>query len=243
MKSLEAIGLTKAFRGRTVVSDVHLSIAPGEVVGLLGPNGAGKTTTFQMLLGLTRQDRGRVCFGDPIDHLPLHQRARLGIGYLPQGPSVLRGLSVRNNLLALLEAQHKQDPEARADALLTRLGLLRLSSNKARTLSGGERRRLEFCRALCSDPSIILCDEPFAGIDPLASQEISNIILDLKQEDVGVLLTDHNAHAAFSVCDRVYLIVEGSILASGTPEEISASDSARRLYLGDGFMVTEHSAP
>jgi lipopolysaccharide export system ATP-binding protein len=235
--TLESKGLSKAFKGKKAVDDVNLQIKQGEVVGLLGPNGAGKTTTFKMLLGLLKPDEGSVRFGRSLDGLPLHLRARLGLGYLPQGPSVFQGLTVRNNLLALLEALKKDEPGRRADELLERFDLTRLKNQKASTLSGGERRRLEFARALCSEPKILLCDEPFAGIDPIAADEISKAIGDLAKSGVGVLLTDHSVRETLSTCDRIYLIVEGRIVDSGTPEQILNSDIARRLYLGDGFTA------
>jgi len=215
--------------------DAHLTVNPGEVVGLLGPNGAGKTTTFKLLLGLLKQDGGQVLFGKPIDHLPLYKRARLGLGYLPQGPSVFRGLSVENNLLALLKAIKKPDPKKKADELLERFRLSHLRRQKASTLSGGERRRLEFSRALCSNPSILLCDEPFAGIDPIATSDISTSIEDMRAGGVGVQLTDHSVRDAVSVCDRIYLIVEGSIVEEGTPETLKESKKARQLYFGETF--------
>ncbi len=231
-----ARGLTKAFSGRTVVDGVDLRVDPGEIVGLLGPNGAGKTTTFRLLLGLTPPDRGAVSLGDrALDGMPLHRRAGLGLGYLPQGASVFRGLTVLGNLLVILEALGRPRSRERAADLLERYGLSHLGDRRARTLSGGERRRLEFARCLCSDPGILLADEPFAGVDPIAVNAIAGAITDLKLGGVGVLLTDHAVREALGTCDRVYLIVEGRIVASGTPEEIRASEIARRLYLGAGF--------
>ncbi len=232
---LEVRGLTKSFGGRTVVDDLNLEIGTGEIVGLLGPNGAGKTTTFRMILGLIRQDRGTVSFGEPLDGFPLHLRARRGLGYLPQGPSVFRGLSVRDNLLVLLQTLKKPDPGKRSDEILERFGLDRLAGQRAGTLSGGERRRLEFARALCSDPEILCVDEPFAGVDPIALAGISAAIEDLAHGGVGVLLTDHTVREALAVCDRIYLIVDGKIVESGSPDDIRRSDIARRLYLGADF--------
>jgi lipopolysaccharide export system ATP-binding protein len=234
-ESLVASGLTKSFRGRTVVDGLDLQVRPGEIVGLLGPNGAGKTTTFKMILGLIRQDRGTVSFGRDLDGLPLHRRARLGLGYLPQGPSVFRRLSVRDNLLVLLEALGKPDPTGRAADLLARFDLQGLAGQWARTLSGGERRRLELARALCSDPRILLSDEPFSGVDPIAASGVTAAFEDLASGGVGVLLTDHTVREALGVCDRVYLLVEGRVVETGTPAEIRASEVARRLYLGAGF--------
>jgi lipopolysaccharide export system ATP-binding protein len=234
--TLSAAGLAKSFGGRAAVDGLDLRVAPGEVVGLLGPNGAGKTTTFRLLLGLTRPDRGTVRLGErPLDGMPLHRRARLGLGYLPQGSSVFRGLTVRENLLAILEALGRPDPPGRAVALLERYGLTQLAERRAATLSGGERRRLEFARCLCSEPRILLADEPFAGVDPLAVATIAAAIDDLKRDGVGVLLTDHAVREALASCDRVCLIVEGRAVAAGTPSEIRDSDTARRLYLGADF--------
>jgi lipopolysaccharide export system ATP-binding protein len=230
--ALEARGLAKSFKGRAVVDGVDLDVRPGEVVGLVGRNGAGKTTTFLMILGLVPQDRGSVSFGRPLDGLPLHLRARLGLGYLPQGPSVFRGMTVRDNLLALLEALRHEAPARRAGELLERFGLAALADEKARTLSGGERRRLEFARALCSSPAILLCDEPFAGVDPMAAKEIGRAIADLSAGGVGVLLTDHSVRDAFAACQRLYLIDEGRIADHGTPEGLARSEIAKRLYLG-----------
>jgi lipopolysaccharide export system ATP-binding protein len=234
-RSLIASGLTKAFKGRTVVERVDLQLRPGEVVGLLGPNGAGKTTTFKLILGLLRQDAGTVTFGERLDGLPLHRRARLGLGYLPQGPSIFRRLVVRDNLLVLLESLGCADPAARAAQLLSRFSLTDLAGQRASTLSGGERRRLEFARALCSNPAILLSDEPFSGVDPIAAAGVTSAIRDLAGSGVGVLLTDHTVREALLACDRVYLIVDGRIVETGTPEEIRASETAKRLYLGQDF--------
>jgi lipopolysaccharide export system ATP-binding protein len=233
--TLVASGLTKSFRGRTVVDGVDLRVRPGEVVGLLGPNGAGKTTTFKLILGLVRQDRGTVSFGGDLDGLPLHRRARRGLGYLPQGPSVFRRLSVRDNLLVLLEALGKPDPVGRAAELLARFDLQGLADQRALTLSGGERRRLELARALCSGPRVLLSDEPFSGVDPIAASAVTTAFEDLAAGGVGVLLTDHTVREALGACDRIYLLVEGRVVETGTPEEIRASELARRLYLGAGF--------
>ncbi len=231
--ALSVRGLTRSFAGRTVVDSVDLAVEQGEIVGLLGPNGAGKTTTFKMILGLERQDAGNVEFGGSLDGLPLHRRARMGLGYLPQGPSVFRGLTVRENLLVLLETLKK--PTGQADVLLQRFGIEKLADQRASTLSGGERRRLEFARALCSEPKILLVDEPFAGVDPKATEGISAAIEELAGEGVGVLLTDHTVRAALSVCDRVFVLVDGRIVESGTAAAIRDSDMARRLYLGNDF--------
>ena len=232
---LVAEGLEKSFRGRRVVDGVSLAVAQGEVVSLLGPNGAGKTTAFKLMLGLLVPDRGTVSFDGPLDGLPLHLRARRGLGYLPQGASVFRGLTVRDNLLAVLEARGHQSPAARADELLERFGLGKLAKGRAGALSGGERRRLEFARALASSPRLLLVDEPFAGVDPLAAREIAAAIADLARDGVGVLLTDHTVREALGASDRVYIIAEGRIAVDGTPAEVVRSDLARRLYLGEGF--------
>ena len=233
--SLEVRDLAKSFGGREAVQGVNLDVVPGQVVGLLGPNGAGKTTTFQLILGLVKPDRGRVRFDVSLDGLPLHKRARLGLGYLPQTPSVFRGLSVRDNLLAILEQIRPRGAAARADELLDRFGLTPLARQKARTLSGGERRRLEFARALLSDPVVLLCDEPFSGVDPIAVQEIASVIGELARKGLGILMTDHSVRDALNVCHRIHLIVDGRIVETGTPDEIRTSDSARRLYLGEQF--------
>lgn len=230
---LKAIGLRKAFRERVVLSGLSIEVKPGSVVGLLGPNGAGKTTAFKIILGLLKQDAGSVQFGSSLDGLPLHRRARMGLGYLPQGPSVFRGMTVRDNLLAVLETLGKPDPQERADALLEQFGLRDLSSEKAKTLSGGERRRLEFARALCSEPSILLCDEPFAGVDPIAAMEIEQAIASLAKAEVGVLLTDHSVREAMRACDTISLLIDGRVLMSGPPKDLLESDQARRLYFGD----------
>lgn len=230
---LEAHGISKSFGDRVIVDKIDIEVGPGEVVGLLGPNGAGKTTTFHILLGLLPADQGTVRFGRCLDRLPLDARARLGLGYLPQGPSVLRGLSARNNLLAVLEASGEPRAAKRADELLRRYGLGDVANQKTAKLSGGERRRLEFARALCTRPSVLLCDEPLAGVDPIAAAEISRAIGELRADGMGVLLTDHNVRGALAVCDRVYLLAQGRIVVTGTPQEIRHSDIARRVYLGD----------
>jgi lipopolysaccharide export system ATP-binding protein len=234
--ALVARELTKSYRGRVVVDGVGLAVGAGEVVGLLGPNGAGKTTTFKLILGLERQERGAVELGGrALDGLPLHRRARRGLGYLPQGPSVFQGLAVRDNLLVLLETLGRPEPRHRAAELLEQFGLTARADQRASTLSGGERRRLEFARALCSAPRILLTDEPFAGVDPLAVAGITAAIRELRGAGVGVLLTDHSVRQALEICDRIYLIVEGKIVEEGTPGQLRDSATARRLYLGEGF--------
>ncbi len=232
---LKAAGLTKSFRNRIAVDDVSLDVSPGQVVGILGPNGAGKTTTFKLILGLLKQDRGTVSFGSSLDGLPLYRRARLGLGYLPQGASVFLGLTARQNLLAILEERGEAHPATRAESLLEEFGLSRLARQRARTLSGGERRRLAFALCLASSPKIILCDEPFAGIDPIAQEEIAQVIARQKKAGVGFLVTDHSVRETLRSCDVVHLLVEGRLVDTGTPEEILQSDTARRLYLGPRF--------
>jgi lipopolysaccharide export system ATP-binding protein len=233
---LEAAGLEKSFKGRKVVDGVSLGAAAGEVVSLLGPNGAGKTTAFKLMLGLLEPDAGTVSFdGRPLDGLPLHLRARRGLGYLPQGASAFRGLSARDNLLAVLEARGHGSPGERAAELLARFGLSELAPRRASTLSGGERRRLEFARALASSPRLLLVDEPFAGVDPMAAREIALAIAELKRDGVGVLLTDHTVREALKASDRVYIIAGGRVVVHGTPAEILDSDVARSAYLGHDY--------
>ena len=240
MTALAAKGLVKRYGDATVVRGVDLSVEPGEVVGLLGPNGAGKTTSFRMTVGLTAPDAGHVFLeGRECSRLPMYKRARLGMGYLPQEPSIFRRMGVRGNLLAVLEAMplsHTQRRET-ADRLLSELDLTHLAENLADTLSGGERRRLEIARALASDPSILLLDEPFAGVDPIAVLDIQRIIRFLKERGIGVLITDHNVRETLGICDRAYIINEGAVLASGHPEEIVYNDSVRRVYLGENFRM------
>jgi lipopolysaccharide export system ATP-binding protein len=232
---LVAEGLEKSFRGHKVVDGVSLAVAQGEVVSLLGPNGAGKTTAFKLMLGLLAPDRGTVAFDGPLDGLPLHLRARRGLGYLPQGASVFRGMTARDNLLAVLEALGRPGAGAAADALLARFGLEALAARRAGALSGGERRRLEFARALASSPRLLLVDEPFAGVDPIAAKEIAAAIAGLARDGVGVLLTDHTVREALAASDRAYIIAGGRIVVHGTPSEVAHSELARRLYLGEGF--------
>lgn len=240
IETLETIDLTKAYDGRIVVERVSLKIRAGEVVGLLGPNGAGKTTTFYMIVGLVKPDRGTVLFnGEDIGELPMYQRARRGITYLPQEPSVFRKLTVEENILAILETLNlaREEKERRLQELLEELNIAHLAKHKAYSLSGGERRRVEITRALVLSPSLILLDEPFAGIDPLAVIDIQNIIRQLKKRGIGVIVTDHNVREALHVCDRAYILNEGTILEAGNPKKIAASKKAREIYLGEHFRL------
>ena len=243
---LEADGLQKRYGARTVVGDVHLSVAAGEVVGLLGPNGAGKTTTFYMVVGLVRADAGTIHIdGLAVQSLPIHQRARLGLSYLPQEASIFRKLTVEENIRAVLELQHGADGRAlkkdvlRAtlEQLLQELGIAKLRDSPAPALSGGERRRVEIARALATNPRFILLDEPFAGVDPIAVIEIQRIIGFLKQRGIGVLITDHNVRETLGICDRAYIISEGRVLAEGTPQDIVANAEVRKVYLGENFRM------
>jgi lipopolysaccharide export system ATP-binding protein len=240
MHTLKANALTKTFGRRVVVNAVDLDTGRGEIVGLLGPNGAGKTTTFHMVVGLTRPDTGQVLLGDTdITPLPMYRRARAGIGYLPQEPSVFRKLSVHDNLMAILETLDLSYPERRARAreLLEEFHIDRLAEQPAYTLSGGERRRLEISRALATSPAFVLLDEPFAGIDPLAVQEIQKIIAGIKKQGIGVLMTDHNVRETLKITDRAYILRDGEVFRSGTPAELASDEDVRRVYLGEGFQL------
>jgi lipopolysaccharide export system ATP-binding protein len=238
---LTATGLVKSYGRRKVVDGVSFDVAQGEVVGLLGPNGAGKSTSFHMVAGLVRPDGGRVTLGDKsLTGLPLYQRARAGLGYLPQEPSIFRGLTVRQNLLAVLEGMPLSGPEqvARAETLVDEFGLRHVADSRGDTLSGGERRRAEIARALCTQPSHLLFDEPFAGVDPIAVAEIQRVVRGLRDRGLGILITDHAVRETLDVCDRAYVINRGQILMAGTPAEVRASDVARKVYLGEGFAET-----
>ncbi len=239
---LRAEGLVKAFRGRRVVDEVSFQVGPGEVVGLLGPNGAGKTTSFNMVVGLLRPDGGRVRLGDAdLTRLPMHRRARLGVGYLPQEPSIFRKLTVRQNFTAVLEAlgAPREEREARAGELLAEFHLEPVAESLGEQLSGGERRRAEVARSLLAGPRFILFDEPFAGIDPIAVVELQRLIASLRARGLGVLLTDHNVREALGICDRAYILNAGRILEEGTPAAIAKSDRARAVYLGEKFKLDE----
>jgi lipopolysaccharide export system ATP-binding protein len=243
---LEAEHLQKSYGARMVVKDVHLAVSAGEVVGLLGPNGAGKTTTFYMVVGLVRADAGEIRIdGQPVQNLPIHRRSRLGLSYLPQEASIFRKLTVEENIRAVLELQFGPDgrslPKRTIDELLERL-LLDLSIEKLRdspapALSGGERRRVEIARALATQPRFILLDEPFAGIDPIAVIEIQRIIGFLRSRGIGVLITDHNVRETLGICDRAYIISDGSVLAEGTPHDIVGNTEVRKVYLGEHFKM------
>ncbi|WP_310734423.1 LPS export ABC transporter ATP-binding protein [Ideonella livida] len=243
---LEASGLQKAYGKRQVVKEVHLAVGAGEVVGLLGPNGAGKTTTFYMVVGLVRCDAGQILIdGVPVERQPIHRRSRLGLSYLPQEASIFRKLTVEENIRAVLELQKGPDgrplPKAeidqRLDGLLFDLSLTKLRESPAPALSGGERRRCEIARALATQPRFILLDEPFAGVDPIAVIEIQRTISFLKARGIGVLITDHNVRETLGICDRAYIISQGSVLAEGTPAQIIENPDVRRVYLGEHFRM------
>jgi len=238
--SIRAEGLRKAFFKKEVVGGVSLQLGAGEVVGLLGPNGAGKTTTFYMILGLLRPNGGKVFIDEEdVTHLPVYLRARKGVGYLPQEPSVFRKLTVEENLLAIMEIKGLKEREQgeMAERLLAELNISHLAKAKAYTLSGGERRRVEIARSLASSPSFILLDEPFAGLDPLAILDIQAIISELKRKGIGVLVTDHNVRETLTTVDRAYLIFGGKIFFDGSVEDLASNDQARELYLGDEFSL------
>ncbi len=237
--ALVAENLVKTYHGRRVVDGVSLHVERGEVVGLLGPNGAGKTTTFYMVVGLIPADSGRVLLeGQDVGALPMHRRCRAGIGYLAQEPSVFRRLSVKANLLLVLELQglKKSDQHARADELLKKLHIEQLADAKGMSLSGGERRRAEIARALCTSPSIILLDEPFTGVDPIALDDIQQIILDLKQDGIGILVTDHSVRETLAITDRAYIMHDGKILTEGQSATLPNDPIARRFYFGDRYQ-------
>jgi lipopolysaccharide export system ATP-binding protein len=240
MEGLVAQGLEKWFRRRKAVDDVSLDIQRGEVVGLLGPNGAGKTTSFYMMVGLLPADRGRIFLeGDEITGLPMYQRCRRGVGYLPQESSVFRKLTVEENILAILETQDfsRDERRARLAELLAELGLTDLAAYPAYTLSGGERRRLEITRALVTSPRYLLLDEPFTGIDPIAIGDIQEIVARLRDRGIGILITDHNVRETLAITDRAYILYEGKVLVSGTASEIAANPRAREIYLGEKFSL------
>ncbi|MFQ6113691.1 MAG: LPS export ABC transporter ATP-binding protein [bacterium] len=237
---LRAEELVKIYRKRKVVNRVSINVKQGEIVGLLGPNGAGKTTTFYMITGLIKPNHGRIFLYDQdITKLPMYKRARMGIGYLSQEPSIFRRLTVEQNIMAILETlpMSKQERNERLDSLLAELNVSHLAKNKAHTLSGGERRRVEITRALVTSPKFMLLDEPFSGIDPIAVEEIQNIVQNLKRKGIGVLITDHNVHETLSVTDRAYLLYDGVILKSGTAHYLASDPAAIKLYLGEKFKL------
>jgi lipopolysaccharide export system ATP-binding protein len=245
ISTLRVSGLQKTYGSRQVVRDVGLEVNSGEVVGLLGPNGAGKTTSFYMIVGLVPSEAGEIILdNENISSLPIHRRAERGLSYLPQEASVFRKLSVADNIRAVLELQKENGKplqsaqvEQRLDALLEELQITKLRNNPSQSLSGGERRRVEIARALATNPRFILLDEPFAGVDPIAVIEIQRIVGFLKARGIGVLITDHNVRETLGICDRAYIINQGSVLASGSPQEIIANESVRRVYLGENFRM------
>jgi lipopolysaccharide export system ATP-binding protein len=237
---LEVVSLAKSYDRRPVLADVSLTVAKGEVVGLLGPNGAGKTTCFYSIMGLVRPDSGRIALdGHDITGLPMYRRAMLGLGYLPQETSIFRGMTVEQNIIAVLELAEPDEAAraARLEELLSEFGLTRLRDSAAMALSGGERRRCEIARALAADPSIVLLDEPFAGIDPLSIADIRDLVKQLRTRGIGVLITDHNVRETLEIVDRACIIYDGKVLFAGSPEELVANADVRRLYLGESFSM------
>jgi lipopolysaccharide export system ATP-binding protein len=240
MSELRAVGLKKKYGLRTVVHDASLSVNSGEVVGLLGPNGAGKTTSFYMIVGLVAADGGKITIDDQdITRMPIHRRARLGLGYLPQEASIFRRMTVAQNIQAVLELQalSDEDIERRLEELLQDLHIYSIRDNPAVSLSGGERRRVEIARALATNPRFILLDEPFAGVDPIAVLDIQKIIGFLKERNIGVLITDHNVRETLGICDRAYIINAGAVMAEGKPDEIIYNEGVRKVYLGENFKL------
>jgi len=241
MSTLRALNLAKTYKGRKVVSDTSLAVSSGEIIGLLGPNGAGKTTSFYMIIGLVKADKGQVFIdGEDISRAPMHERARKGLGYLPQEASIFRKLSVRDNILAILETRADLDREARlarAEQLMAEFHISHIADTKGMSLSGGERRRAEIARALATDPAFILLDEPFAGVDPISVNDIKLIIKGLSDRGIGVLVTDHNVRETLDICEKAYIVSEGTILAAGTPAEIIENQQVREVYLGEQFRM------
>lgn len=241
MSVLVAENLAKSYKSRKVVSDVSLTVHSNEIVGLLGPNGAGKTTTFYMVVGLVRQDEGKIIIdGEDISYLPMHSRAQRGIGYLPQEASIFRRLSVYDNLMAVLEIRKDLTPEQRrerAGELIEEFNIVHIRDSLGQSLSGGERRRVEIARALAANPKFILLDEPFAGVDPISVTDIKKIITDLRNRGLGVLITDHNVRETLDVCERAYIVGEGKIIATGTPEQVMNDEHVKRVYLGEQFKL------
>ena len=241
MTTLSAKHLSKQYKARRAVKDVSLSIRSGQIVGLLGPNGAGKTTSFYMIVGLVMPDHGSITIGDQdVTHLPIHKRARMGIGYLPQEKSIFRKLTVAENVMAILELRSdlsKKEKKEKLDSLLNEFNISHLRDFPAISLSGGETRRVEIARALAMDPKFILLDEPFAGIDPISVIDIKNIILHLSKRGIGILITDHNVRETLTICERAYIVSEGNIIAEGEPREILLNEQVKKVYLGDDFHL------
>lgn len=241
MSTLSAHNLAKAYKGRQVVKDVSLTVESGQVVGLLGPNGAGKTTCFYMVVGLVRADQGRVLIDDlEVSHMAMHGRARAGLGYLPQEASIFRKLSVRDNIMSILQLRKDLDNKGREEALdnlLQEFHITHIRDSKGMSLSGGERRRVEIARALATNPKFILLDEPFAGVDPISVGDIKQIIEHLRSKDIGVLITDHNVRDTLAICEKAYIVSEGTIIAAGTPQEVMDNQKVRKVYLGEDFRL------
>ena len=241
MSKLETVDIAKRYRQREVIKALSVSIESGQVVGLLGPNGAGKTTAFYMIVGLIRCDQGQIILdGRDITRLPIHKRARLGLGYLPQEASVFRRLSVADNIRAILQTRpelSRADRESMLEQLLEELHISHVRDSLGMSLSGGERRRVEIARALAAQPSFVLLDEPFAGVDPISVLDIQRIIRHLSQRDIGVLITDHNVRETLGICDRAYILNEGHLMAAGTPNDILSNEQVRKVYLGEGFSL------
>lgn len=241
---LQAENLVKIYKKRTVVNQVSIEVSQGEVVGLLGPNGAGKTTSFYMIVGMVKPDSGRVLMNNQdITSKAMFQRAKIGISYLPQEPSIFRGLSIEKNIKAILQLQgiSKQEQEEKLESLITDFGLQKIRKSKGYMLSGGERRRCEIARALASYPKFVLLDEPFAGIDPIAVEEIMKMVRQLKNKGIGVIITDHNVHETLSITDRAYILIDGKIFTSGTAEEIASNEDVRKRYLGETFTLERYA--
>ncbi len=241
MATLKAENLAKSYKGRQVVIDVSLSVSSGEIVGLLGPNGAGKTTCFYMIAGLVKADRGKVSLNDQdLTPLPIHGRARAGIGYLPQEASVFRKLSVADNILAILQTRkdlNSQQRQQELESLMQEFHITHIRDSLGMALSGGERRRVEIARALATNPAFILLDEPFAGVDPISVSDIQQIVRHLKDRDIGILITDHNVRETLGICEKAYIVSEGHIIAEGSSEDILSNAKVRKVYLGDNFML------
>lgn len=241
MSTLSAHNLAKAYKGRQVVKDVSLEVESGQVVGLLGPNGAGKTTCFYMVVGLVRADQGRVLIDEQdLSHVAMHGRARAGLGYLPQEASIFRKLSVRDNIMSILQLRKDLDSKGREEALdnlLQEFHITHIRDSKGMSLSGGERRRVEIARALATNPKFILLDEPFAGVDPISVGDIKQIIEHLRSKGIGVLITDHNVRETLAICEKAYIVSEGTIIAEGSPEEVMNNQKVRKVYLGENFRL------